>query len=224
MSSVSRTHPDPLQPVAATGEERPDDATLFRRARSGDRGAFGSLVLMYQDRVYNMLVRMVGDREEARELAQEAFTRALMKLSGFRGEAQPCTWIFRIAINLAISRLRKVRRRRIFSLDQPDRGVENEPRHDQASGLVQRLADDGSSDPADVVERRERDQQVLAALGRVDPEHRALLVMRDIEGFDYQQMADLLELPLGTLKSRLFRARRALLDELRDYFGPDIPG
>jgi len=224
MSSVSRAHPDPLQPVAAAGEERPDDATLFRRARSGDRGAFGSLVLMYQDRVYNMLVRMVGDREEARELAQEAFTRALMKLSGFRGEAQPYTWIFRIAVNLAISRLRKVRRRRVFSLDQPATGGEHEPRDDQASGLVQRLADDGSSDPAGVIERRERDQQVLAALGRVDPEHRALLVMRDIEGFDYQQMADLLELPLGTLKSRLFRARRALLDELKDYFGPEIPG
>lgn len=224
MASVSQAHPDPLQPVAATGEQRPDDATLFRRARSGDRGAFGSLVLLYQDRVYNMLVRMVGDREEARELAQEAFTRALMKLPGFRGEAQPYTWIFRIAVNLAISRLRKVRRRRVFSLDQPGAVGGEERCDDQASGLVQRLADDGSCDPAGVVERRERDQQVLAALGRVDPEHRALLVMRDIEGFDYQQMAELLELPLGTLKSRLFRARKALLEELKDYFAPDMPG
>lgn len=224
MSSVSRAHPDPLQPVASTGEDRPDDAALFRRARSGDRGAFGSLVLMYQDRVYNALVRMVGDREEARELAQEAFTRALMKLSGFRGEAQPYTWIFRIAMNLAISRLRKLRRRRVFSLDQPMPGGGPDAPEDQASGLVRRVADVEASDPAGVVERRERDQQVLAALGRVDPEHRALLVMRDIEGFDYQQMADVLDVPLGTLKSRLFRARQALHGELKDYFGQDVPG
>lgn len=221
MSSVSRAHPDPLQPIASTGEERPDDTTLFRRARSGDRGAFGSLVLLYQDRVYNALVRMVGDREEARELAQEAFTRALAKLSGFRGEAQPYTWIFRIAMNLAISRLRKLRRRRVFSLDQPSAGGGHDGPSDQASGLVERVAAEDGCDPADAVERRERQQQVVAALGRVDPEHRALLVMRDIEGFDYQQMADLLGVPLGTLKSRLFRARQALLEELKDYVGLD---
>jgi RNA polymerase sigma-70 factor (ECF subfamily) len=90
---------------------------------------------------------------------------------------------------------------------------------DQAAGLIDRIAQDrsGSNDPAEQVENQERNEQVVAALGRLDAEFRAILVMRDVEGFDYQQMADVLNLPLGTLKSRLFRARIALRDELRPY-------
>jgi RNA polymerase sigma-70 factor (ECF subfamily) len=85
--------------------------------------------------------------------------------------------------------------------------------------LLDRVAQDRGAvnDPAEQVENRERDEQVVAALGRLDAEYRAILVMRDVEGFDYQQMADVLNLPLGTLKSRLFRARIALRDELRPY-------
>jgi RNA polymerase sigma-70 factor (ECF subfamily) len=88
---------------------------------------------------------------------------------------------------------------------------------DQASSLLDRVAQDRGASPAEDVETREQHQQVLGALGRLDAEYRAVLVMRDIEGFDYQQMADVLGLPLGTLKSRLFRARLALRDELRPY-------
>jgi RNA polymerase sigma-70 factor (ECF subfamily) len=88
---------------------------------------------------------------------------------------------------------------------------------DQAAGLVDRVTRDAGATPAEQIETRERHQQVLAALGRLDAEYRAVLVMRDVEGFDYQQMADVLGLPLGTLKSRLFRARLALRDELKGY-------
>ena len=87
----------------------------------------------------------------------------------------------------------------------------------QASSLIDRVAQDRNESPPQKIERRERDQMVLQALGRLDAEYRAVLVMRDIEGFDYQQMADVLALPLGTLKSRLFRARLALRDELKSY-------
>jgi RNA polymerase sigma-70 factor, ECF subfamily len=202
---------------------RPDVA-LLNRAKAGDRGAYGQIVLMYQDRLYNAVVRMVGDREEARDLTQEAFSRGLEKIDSFRGDAGPYTWLFRIAVNLAISQLRKVQRQRVFSLDRPGpklAGGGGNGRYspdDQASGLIDRVAQDRSEpSPADRAEGRERDQAVLTALGRLDAEYRAVLVMRDIEGFDYQQMADILGLPLGTLKSRLFRARMALRDELRGY-------
>jgi RNA polymerase sigma-70 factor (ECF subfamily) len=197
---------------------RPDVA-LLQRAQAGDRGAYGQIVLMYQDRLYNAVVRLVGDREEARELTQEAFTRGLMKLDSFRGDAAPYTWLFRIAVNLAISQLRKVQRQRVFSLDRPpSRNGRHAPADDEAPGLVDRLASDrGEPSPPQRAENRERDETVLAALGRLDAEYRAVLVMRDIEGFDYQQMADVLGLPLGTLKSRLFRARLALRDELKAY-------
>jgi RNA polymerase sigma-70 factor (ECF subfamily) len=210
----------------AIGPQSQRELDLFRRAQSGDRGAFGQIVLHFQDRLYNAVLRLVGDAEEARELTQETFAKALEKIESFRGESGPYTWLFRIAANLAISQLRKVQRHRTFSLDaggpngsrSSGRGARRDDA-DQASSLLDRVpASRGTSDsPDEVVERRERDQQVVAALGRLDAEYRAVLVMRDVEGFDYQQMADVLGLPLGTLKSRLFRARLALRDELRAY-------
>jgi RNA polymerase sigma-70 factor (ECF subfamily) len=213
MSSLSDAQFEAELPEPASGGRR--DAELFRKAQLGDRPAFGQIVVLFQDRIYNAILRIVGDREEARELTQETFTRALVKIDSFRGEAGPYTWLFRIAVNLAISELRKNQRHRTLSLYQPTstrRGSD-----DQASALVDRIAESHNLDPADVVENRERDQQVLSALSRLDAEYRAVLVMRDIEGFDYQQMAQVLDLPLGTLKSRLFRARLALRDELKGY-------
>jgi len=186
---------------------------LFRRAQSGDRGAFGQLAIRLQDRLYNAIVRVVGDREEARELTQETFVKALTALEGFRGEAQPYTWMFRIGVNLAISHLRKVQRQRTFSLDTPRRNSQPSQRSDQESSLIDRIAQDDRQ-PSDGVLRKETQQQVLSALGRMDPEQRAILVMRDIEGLDYGQMAAALEVPLGTLKSRLFRARLAMREQL----------
>lgn len=228
MSSLSGVHPEdrgtpPTVPnaAAAAGESSSaQDADLFRRAQTGDRGAFAQIVQIYQDRIYNAVLRMVGDHEEARDLTQETFTRALVKIDSFRGEAQPYTWLFRIALNLAISQLRKTHRRRTFTIGDSSgsNGRAGSNSDDQAAGLLDRVAQDrGAIDPAEQVENRERNEQVVAALGRLDAEYRAILVMRDVEGFDYQQMADVLNLPLGTLKSRLFRARIALRDELRPY-------
>ena len=231
MSSVSGAQFDeagyPPHPGAErNGAPQPDvvEIELLKKAQLGDRGAYGKLVALYQDRLYNAILRIVGDHDDARELAQETFMRGLDKLDGFRGEASPYTWLFRIATNLAISRLRKVQRHRTFSLDRPTgsdsggygSGGNGGSNDDQASSLMNRMASTEST-PAEEMLKRERNQQVLAALGRLDAEYRAVLVMRDIEGFDYQQMADVLGLPLGTLKSRLFRARLALRDELKGY-------
>ena len=223
MSSLSGGQfeaPESQEPINLASRREID---LLRKAQHGDRASYGQLVVAYQDRLYNALLRLVGDPEEARELTQEAFTRGLMKLSSFRGDASPYTWLFRIAVNLAISHLRKVQRHRVFSLDAPPRNGNGRHDDDQASSLVDRMSTTGTlgGSPADLppddLERKELHGQVLAALGRLDAEYRAVLVMRDIEGFDYQQMADVLGLPLGTLKSRLFRARLALRDELRAY-------
>jgi RNA polymerase sigma-70 factor (ECF subfamily) len=232
MSSVSGAQygeagsPVPGSTIGAPEQSLADrvEIELIRSAQHGDRGAYGRLVALYQDRLFNAVLRMVGDFDEARELTQETFTRGLDKLEGFRGDSSPYTWLFRIATNLSISRLRKIQRHRTFSLDAPlsshpggSRGFSASGEHDdQASALVGRMASTASA-PSDDAERRERDQKVLEALGRLDAEYRAVLVMRDIEGFDYQQMAEVLGLPLGTLKSRLFRARLALRDELKGY-------
>ncbi|MCC6424759.1 MAG: sigma-70 family RNA polymerase sigma factor [Phycisphaerales bacterium] len=219
MSSLSHTHDEADLPDTTSGDAA-QMAHLMRQAREGDRAAYGQIVRSTQDRLYNAVLRLVGDREEAQELTQEAFTRGLMKIESFRGDAAPYTWLFRIAMNLAISQLRKIKRHRVFSLDRP--ASSNGSRSadavdDQAAGLLDRVARDPAPLPGEQLERRERDQQVLAALGRLEADYRAVLVMRDIEGFDYQQMADILEMPLGTLKSRLFRARLALREQLQGY-------
>jgi len=247
---ISRNFPipapsNPMSSLSGSQFEVPDESSepinlaarreveLLRKAQQGDRASYGELVVTYQDRLYNAVLRLVGDFDEARELTQEAFTRGLMKLDSFRGDASPYTWLFRIAVNLSISHLRKVQRHRVFSLDAPPRNGNGRQRDggsgdDQASSLADRVSRDGSGKaaaalPPDDLERKELHGQVITALGRLDAEYRAVLVMRDIEGFDYQQMADVLGLPLGTLKSRLFRARLALRDELRAYLSADRP-
>lgn len=206
--------PRASNPTSATnGSKQPPvdagrEADLFRRARDGDRGAFGQLATRTQDRLYTAVVRMVGDREEARELTQDAFVKALAGLNGFRGESGWYTWVFRIGMNLAITHLRKVKRRRTFSLDAPRPGSK-----DQASGLAERLASPDAP-PDQIAQRQETRQQVVRCLGELADDQRALIVLRDIEGMDYQQMADVLDVPLGTLKSKLFRARLALREKL----------
>ena len=228
--AAPRVHPATAGNPPATAEQHPvalgkspealREAELFRQAQAGDRGAFGQVAIGCQDRLYNALLRIVGDRDEARELAQETFVHALAKIDSFRGDSQPYTWLFRIGMNLAISHIRKVRRVRVFSLDRPG-DPRRSSRYDsngyagdaQASGLVDRLRR-GQPPPSAGMEQRETAQQVLTALGKLDVEYRAILVMRDIDDLPYQDMADQLNLPLGTLKSRLFRARRALREEL----------
>jgi len=229
MSSLSGAQYDadlPADNESARAIGSGPEAGLLRQAQNGDRAAYGQLIVVYQDRLYNAVLRLVGDAEEAGELTQETFTRGLMKIDSFRGDSQPYTWLFRIAVNLAISSLRTTRRRRTFSLDgsgsftgssRGGNGRQRPENNDQAAGLLDRVRQDSAPEPLAALEKQERDQQVLLALGRVDPEYRAVLVMRDVEGFDYQQMAEVLGLPLGTLKSRLFRARLALRDELKPY-------
>src|SRR2546427_659197 len=171
MSSISRDHYETDLAAAQSQNAAPKpDVELLRRAQSGDRAAFGELVIHFQDRLFNAVLRLVGDPEEARELTQEAFTRALVKIETFRGDAAPYTWLFRIAVNLAISQLRKVQRRRVFSLDRPSGNGAARGDEDQASALIDRVAESRGQDPAQAAENRERDEQVLAALGRLDAE------------------------------------------------------
>ncbi len=216
MSSISRASSQQQAVDGAVDLAAARAMELLDRSRRGDRRAFGQLVVVYQDRLFNAILRMVGDRDEAAELTQETFTRGLASLDTFRGDSAPYTWLFRIGMNLAISRLRKEHRRRTFSLDRPGQFNGHGRGDGQASGLVDRMR---QQQPMAALEQRERAEQVVMALGRIDPDYRAVLVMRDVEGFDYQQMADVLDVPLGTLKSRLFRARIALRDELKGYMG-----
>jgi RNA polymerase sigma-70 factor (ECF subfamily) len=203
-------------PSASPKTARFEDAVLVRQVQAGELHAFTELVRKYQDRVYNTCKRVCGDAEEAADLTQEAFMKAFASIDLFRGKSAFYTWIFRIAVNLSISYQRKRRTRSTVSLDRPI--------GDQTDGdaRVHILRDESVADPADAPEAAETHARVLTALQELDPDHRVAIVLRDIEGFDYQEIADILELPVGTVKSRIFRGRLALRERLRDPAENDV--
>lgn len=191
-----------------------EDAVLVRRVQDGDVAAFGTLVAKYQDPVYNACWRMCGNAEDARELTQEAFLRAYKGIAAFKGQSGFYTWLFRIAANLAISHRRKLAHRGAQSLDQPA----GASAHDgQADPLLARVADGAAPSPAGRTLRAELAGQIEAALASLDPEHRTVVVLRDIEGMDYAGIAEVLEVAIGTVKSRLHRARVMLRERLAPY-------
>jgi len=185
-----------------------EDAVLVERVRDGDMEAFGLLVAKYQDRVYNTCWRMCGHVEDARDLTQDTFFKAYQAIALFQGRSGFYTWLFRIAVNLALSHRRKAKYRRTQSLDgEGNPGTGSEPLRD-------RVEDVSAPSPVGRAMAAEMHQQIERALDALDPDHRAVIVLRDIEGFDYAEIAGILDVAVGTVKSRLHRARAALRDEL----------
>ena len=183
-----------------------DDARLIDETLAGDTDAFGQLVRRYQDRLYNSMVHVVGSREEAEDVVQDAFVRAFVKLDTFQRASAFYTWLYRIAYHVSISRRR--RRRPGLSVDATRERTGDEP------------VDDGQT-PEERVERAERVEQVHRALGELNEQHRAILVLRELEGYGYESISEILDLPIGTVRSRLHRARMQLRDELKQIFQED---
>ncbi|HVS72347.1 MAG TPA: sigma-70 family RNA polymerase sigma factor [Phycisphaerae bacterium] len=175
--------------------------------KRGNVAAMEGLVLKYQDRLFGCIYRIVGHPDDAADLVQETFVRLLQNIHKFEGKSSLYTWLFRIAVNLALTQRRAGRYRAAVSLDHE--GEDAADLNRQAAPL-RRLAQDREPDPASSAALRLDHERVLAALGRLDPEFRAVIILRDVEECDYEQMAQVLEVPVGTIKSRLFRARSAL--------------
>ncbi|MEX0654690.1 MAG: sigma-70 family RNA polymerase sigma factor [Phycisphaeraceae bacterium] len=198
--------------------QQPSDQHWLDRIRDGDTSAMGELLSAYQGRLFNVCLRMLSNRDDAAEATQEAMLKIIQHIDSFRGRSQLSTWMIRIAMNQATTRLRQRQRRPTFSLD--GRGHANGRAHrvggdDQASGLREVLSDSREPEPGAGVEKEELRRQLQTALGTLEEEFRAVLVLRDIDGMDYQQIADVLETPVGTVKSRLFRARLAMRQQLQ---------
>ena len=190
-----------------TGQE--SEEALVARARGGDVAAFGQLVERYQDALFNGIYRMVSRREDAEDIAQETFVRAFRAIKRFQARSSLYTWLYSIAVNLVISHRRKAStaagRANPLSLQQLH-DAEGRPR--ELDGHTER--------PDEAAERHERHERVHEAIARLEPDHRAVLVLRDIEGFDCRTVAEVLGCPVGTVKSRLHRARLALKKHLKD--------
>ncbi len=190
-----------------------EDEVLIQKWRLGDIGAFDRLVGKYQGRIYNLILKICSNPDDAAELTQDTFVKIIESIDGFQGRSSFYTWAFRIAVNLTLNYRKRKATVAFSSLDAPVGGIDEQAR----SSLAAVLLDDEAPGPADIAENRELCDLVQNALDDLDDEHRTIIVLRDIEGMDYAQIADVLAVELGTVKSRLSRARAALRQILEAF-------
>ena len=184
-----------------------DDTVLVRQCRSGDSAAMERLIIKYQNRIYNVILKICQNPDDAAELTQDTFVKIIEKLDSFQARSGFYTWAFRIAVNLTLNHCKRALKLTVSSLDA------NQPNAGDADVLLKDiLADKNSPDPAVVAQMGELCELVQKALMKLDDHHRAVIVLRDIEGMDYAQIAEVLNTQLGTVKSRLSRARSSLRD------------
>lgn len=194
----------------STSPETADEADLIARVQRGDAAAYEPLVLKFQDRIFSLVLRMVSNYEDARDLTQEAFVSAYRAMAKFRAESSFHTWLFRIAVNTVISYRRRKRTTRQLSASA-----------DKADDETPSLADlaDRNPGPSEAAEAAERQRAVQKAIVQLDPEFRDAIVLRDLQGLSYEEMVQALACPIGTVKSRIHRGRVAL----KELLAPIIP-
>lgn len=173
---------------------------MLESLRRGEAEAFEALVVTYQHRVFSIAVRMLGDRSEAEDVAQEVFLRVHRSIRGFRGEAKLSTWLYAITSRLCLNRLKS-------------------GSHQRKAGetALERIAD-GRPDPGATLEASELDAALHRAIAELDDERRIVVVLRDLHGLSYEEIATALDLELGTVRSRLHRARMELKERLKRFF------
>ncbi len=192
---------------AADDRDQRSDRELVEAAKAGDASAFDRLVDGHYRSVYNTAYRMLGTPSAASDATQSVFLRVYEALDTFRGEAAFSTWLYRITLNICLDELRR-RKNQPFSLTEED---------EDGEFAGERDLPDESDEPAITAEQRELQRLVHAALGRLPEDFRTVIVLYDLRGLAYQEIAEVLDVPLGTVKSRLNRARRALRNEMHEH-------
>ncbi|MFU8828770.1 MAG: RNA polymerase sigma factor [Phycisphaerales bacterium] len=208
-----------LESIASSrgyGEQETEEIALLLAYRRGDRHALSRLLEMYQDRLFAICVRMVTDHERARDLLQDSMVRIIQGLDKYSGRSRLSTWMIRVTMNACLTDMRRQRIRKTVSLDVRKASSEGRTGIGGGSGasLASKLYDSTELTAAEAVQREELREDLYSAFGCLDPSHRAILILRDMNGLDYSQIADALDIPEGTVKSRLFRARAALRDTI----------
>ncbi|KAF1086034.1 ECF RNA polymerase sigma factor SigW [Sporotomaculum syntrophicum] len=176
---------------------------LVEKSQKGDTKAFEQLVILYQDKIYMLCYQLSGNYADAQDLAQNVFIKAYRALPGFRNEADFGTWLHRIAVNLSINERRK--RKPDVYLDNPVQTAEGE---------MPRLVASDVEDPEIAYENKEFRNMVRNALQELSPEHRTVLVLREMQGYSYDEIATMLDCSLGTVKSRINRGRQSLKEKI----------
>jgi len=183
-----------------------NDAVLVQQCRQGDSTATERLILKYQNRIYNAILRICANPDDAAELTQDTFVKVIENIDKFEGRSSFYTWAFRIGVNLTLNYCQRSVKLGLKSLDAED----NEDSSKDKGVLKAFLTDDSSPDPAVVAQNKELCRLVVKALMKLDDAQRAVIVLRDIEGMSYTQIAEVLDIELGTVRSRLSRARTNL--------------
>ncbi len=187
-----------------------DDSVLVQRSQTGDTAAMERLILKYQNRIFNVIMKMCGNTDDAAELTQETFVKVIESIDKFKGRSSFYTWLFRIAVNLTLNYCQRNAKIATRSLDAEQTESDNQT----GQVLKEFLHDDSAIDPAVLAQRRELCDLAMQAMLQLEEPQRAVMVLRDIEGMNYAQIADVLNIELGTVRSRLSRARSHLREIL----------
>ncbi len=210
---ASTTPPTSSTGQPATSDTRQEDAQLVERCRRGDRQAFRTLVEKYQRKVYSLALGFVRDPDEAHDISQEAFLKVFRHLDSFQGTASFYTWVYRITVNLCIDLRRKAGRSSANNAEFDERIEHGEVGSPADQLSTQRLG----FDPVRALHNSELRKRILAALDHLSDPHRTVLMLREVDGLSYKEIADIMETPEGTVMSRLFHARRQMQELLREY-------
>ncbi len=178
-----------------------NEKALLEKAKNGDLAAFEKLIESYQKKVYNIVYRMIGNPDDASELTQEVFIRVFRSIRNFKEESQFSTWIYKIATNICLDELRKQKKHKVISLDEEIKSDEGE---------MKRQIEDNKPQPDIIAEKNELKKTVRNAILSLPDEYRVVIIMRDIKGLSYDEIAQITKCPEGTVKSRINRARKAL--------------
>jgi RNA polymerase sigma-70 factor (ECF subfamily) len=214
---------EPDEPASKRKQEGPatadpaDDRDLVRRVQEGDREAFRALYTRYHRRAYAVAYGVVKNKQDALDVVQDGFIKVHKHIDKFQGTSSFYTWLYRIIMNLAIDHVR--RRRNAKGLEYDDRVGRDEDEIAGTSSLLPRILD---SNPGKTVIRRELLDRIQAALDELPEYHRAVILLREVEGLSYEEMAQVLDVPKGTIMSRLFHARKKMQAVLSDYMEGDL--
>jgi RNA polymerase sigma-70 factor (ECF subfamily) len=194
-----------------------DDITLVERVRTGDQRAFKLLVERYQRKVFSIAVGMLKDKEDARDVSQEAFVKVYRYIEYFKGDASFYTWLYRITVNLCIDAIRKKGSAKGNSHVEFDEGIKMDMAEANIGALGSRLG----TNPQKSALRAELADRLTSAIGQIPETHRQILLLREVEGMSYEDLSRTLKIPKGTVMSRLFHARLKMQKLLNEYLELD---
>lgn len=207
---MSKTAVQSLATTQTSSHEAEEDMAYVQRVQSGEVAAFDFLIRKYRERLYAVIYNLTSNREDAADLAQEAFIKAFRSIHGFKGKSSFFTWLYRIAVNTTLTHLKRSRMRRFFSLENMDEEASN-------SDIVEFLTSGGEADkPALLNELQEKLNEALQSLSL---KHRTVVTLFEIEGLSHAEIAEILKCSEGTVRSRLHYAKLQLQQQLQDYLG-----